>query len=280
MIVAVGDMVCGTRRPAETPCKYLETSNLAVAQDADEKLAAVLPLGDLQYEFGLLEDFFSFYDPSWGRLKSISHPVAGNHEYETGTASGYFDYWNGRNAASGPAGPRGLGYYSYDIGTWHLIALNSNCPFVGGCNAGSPQERWLKADLAASSKPCTLAYWHHPRFSSGPSGSAAVYAPFWSALYEAGADVVVVAHDHLYERFAPQGPNGQLDERRGLRQFTVGTGGRNLYTFTSVQPNSQVRFRDEFGVLFLRLGANGYRWIFTTIPGGANFTDFGSGECH
>ena len=284
LIAAAGDAVCGPTRTPATPCKYLETSDLMLAQDAEERLAAVLPLGDLQYEYGLYEDFLTFYDPTWGRLKSISRPSPGNHEYETGSAAGYFDYWNGRNVANGPAGPRDRGYYSFDIGSWHLISLNSNCNFVGGCGAGSSQERWLRADLAANPRPCTLAYWHHPRFSSGPSAALPPatlerYIPFWQALWDYGADVVLVAHDHMYERFAPQNAAGQLDERRGLRQFMVGTGGRNLYVFGTPQPNSQERFRDDFGVLFLRLSPQGYRWMFTPI-GNSRFLDIGSGECH
>lgn len=271
-------MVCGPARTAGTPCKYLETSDLAVAHHREEPLAAVVALGDLQYDHGLYEDFLTFYDPTWGRLKAITRPSPGNHEYDIAGASGYFDYWNGVRVADGPAGPRDRGYHSFDVGAWHLIALNSNCDAVGGCHAGSPQERWLRADLAAHPRPCTLAYWHHPRFSSGPSRNLDAYAAFWQALYDQGADLVLVGHDHLYERFAPQTPGGQLDERRGIRQFTVGTGGRNLYPFGTPQPQSEVRFRDDFGVLFLRLAGQGYRWVFRTIED-SGFTDAGTAEC-
>ena len=160
--------------------------------------AAVLLLGDIQYEDGAYSKFLASYDPSWGRVKSITKPAPGNHEYQSGSAADYYRYFGA--AAGDPA----KGYYSYDLGGWHLVALNSNCSFVGGCGAGSPQEQWLRADLAAHPASCTLAYWHHPRFSSGAHGSDATYTAFWQALYDANAEVVLVGHDHDYERFAPQ----------------------------------------------------------------------------
>jgi hypothetical protein len=282
VIAAAGDISCSRdARAAGVPCHDVETSNLLVTARLllDQDLEAVLPLGDLQYEFGFLADFQTYYHKSWGRFKEISWPTTGNHEYEVGPAVGYFDYWNGTGVAEGRAGHRDRGYYSFDLGTtWHFISLNSTCDRVGGCGADSPQGRWLKDDLARNRRPCTIAYWHHPRFSSGPSRNMDIYQPFWQMLYDAGADVVLVAHDHLYERFAPMTPTGQLDERRGIRQFTVGTGGRDLYTFGAVQPQSQVRFRDEFGVLFMKLQPQGYGWQFRTIDG--KQPDSGNDTCH
>jgi hypothetical protein len=282
LIAAAGDLVCGRDSGTGEPCRHRDTSEILMKKDREHRLAAVLPLGDLQYEFGLLEDFEKFYDPSWGRLKAVSRPALGNHEYdavyEGGTPAGYFDYWNGKGGANGPAGPRERGYYSFDVGAWHLIALNSNCRWVGGCQAGSPQERWLRSDLEQNPRPCTLAYWHHPRFNSGHYGNTTEMQPIWQALQDAGADVVLSAHEHIYERFAPQTATGAPDERRGLRQFTVGTGGRTLYEIGTLQPNSAMRYKDDYGVLFLSLRAGSYAWTYVTVGGG--FTDTGNAECH
>ena len=179
----------------------------------------------------------------------------------------------------GPAaGERGRGWYSYDIGAWHLIALNSNCARVGGCGPGSAQERWLLADLAAHPARCTLAYWHHARFSSGGHRSDVADDGFWRALDAGGADLVVSAHDHDYERFAPQDPDGRADRGRGIRELVVGTGGKNLHRFGPVQANSQLR-HTGFGVLLLTLHARGYEWRFEPEPGGGT-PDAGSGSCH
>jgi len=161
-------------------------------------LNAVLTVGDNQYEHATLAAYVASYAPSWGRVKAKTRPTPGNHDYWTADAAGYYEYFGAA------AGDPSRGYYSFDLGRWHLIALNSNCAEVGGCGRRSPQTRWLRADLAASSARCTLAYWHHPRFSSGPHGSSTAYREFWRALYAANADVVVVGHDHDYERFAPQ----------------------------------------------------------------------------
>jgi hypothetical protein len=198
----------------------------------------------------------------------------GNHEYGTPGATAYFDYF-------GPAaGERGKGYYSYDLGTWHLVVLNSNCRPVGGCGPGSPQERWLRADLAKHHARCTLAYWHHPRFSSGWHGSDPSYQAFWQALSEHDADVVLVGHDHDYERFAPQTASGAVDSRRGIREFVVGTGGGSYREFPSrAAANSEIRNDKTFGVLRLVLGPSEYSWRF--IPeAGKTFTDSGTASCH
>ena len=244
----------------------------------------MLPLGDTQYEDGTLAQFQGSYDPSWGRVKSITRPVIGNHEYHFGSGgSGYWDYFNGVGSANGPAGERGKGWYSFDVGDWHLIALNSMCPEVGGCGAGSEQEQWLRADLAANSDAsCTIAYWHHPLFNSGPEGSYADTpwntTALWQALYEAGADLVLTAHAHRYERFAPQDPFGNADPQSGLREFVVGTGGSSLQPVAAIQPNSEFGDSTHFGVIKLVLKANGYDWSFVSDAGAT--VDSGSGSCH
>jgi hypothetical protein len=195
----------------------------------------------------------------------------GNHEYHTAGASGYFSYFGA--AAGDPT----KGYYSYDIGTWHIIALNSNCSRVGGCGVGSPQEQWLKADLAAHPNMCTLAYWHHPRFSSGDHGSNTSYDAFWKAIYAAGVEIVLNGHDHSYERFAPQNPSGAADPN-GIQEFVVGTGGKNHYAFGTIKANSVVRNSDTYGVLKLTLHPTSYDWQF--VPeAGKTFTDTGTRNC-
>jgi len=271
VIAAAGDIAC---QPSElvtaTTCHHQATADLVMRLDP----TAVLALGDEQYERGQRSNFQNAYDRSWGRFRAITRPVIGNHEYLSDGGAGYFDYYG---AAAGD--PR-KGYYSFDLGAWHLIALNSECSWVdGGCGPGSPQERWLRADLAAHRNLCTLAYWHQPRFSSGPHHSNPAYDAFWRALYEAKADVVLTAHDHDYERFALQDPHGHADPARGIREFVVGTGGKNHYQFKGAQPNSQVRNGDTFGVLALTLHPTSYSWRF--IPeAGKTFTDSGSTTCY
>jgi len=250
-------------------CNELATSDLLLSGN----YAKILTLGDHQYENNTYSAFLQSFDPSWGRLKARIAPALGNHEYLTSGAAGYYQYFG---AAAHQASN---GYYSYDVGAWHMIALNAECSHVGGCGAGSPQEQWLKADLAAHTNACVLAYWHQPRWSSGQHGSDAAYDVFWKDLYAANADLVLNGHDHDYERFAPQNPSGQLDTTRGIREFVVGTGGKNHYAFTTVQANSQVRNSDTYGVLQLTLHASGYDWKFIPVAG-RPFTDSGSGSCH
>ena len=252
------------------------------SSDGDEAIAALLDglpgtiatLGDHAYEEGTWQEFSECYDPSWGRHKDRTRPTPGNHDYGTSGAAGYFAYF-------GPAaGEPEKGYYSYDLGTWHIVVINSNCAQVGGCGTGTPQEQWLRQDLAAHPAACTLAYWHHPRFSSGHEhGTNEQMAPIWQTLYEHGADVVLAGHEHNYERFAPQDAGGYPDEDQGLRQFVVGTGGKSLYGFGDPLPTSEVRNAETLGVLMLRLHATGYDWQFVPVAG-SEFADVGNGSCH
>ena len=285
VIAAAGDIACDPSDVSfnggsgtATACRQLATSDLLVGAG----LAAVLPLGDLQYHCGGATAFAASYDLSWGRVKAITRPAPGNHEYQsaggtgcdtTGTAAGYYAYFG--SAAGDPA----KGYYSFDIGAWHLIALNSECGKVQGCGPGSLQEQWLRADLAAHENACTLAYWHKPLFSSGEHRGTSDVRPLWQALYDFDADVVLSGHDHDYERFAPQTATGVADPVRGIREFVVGTGGRHLRVFGAVAANSQVRDSTSFGVLRLTLRSNGYDWAFVPAAG-STFTDSGSASCH
>jgi hypothetical protein len=249
--------------------------------NGDEQTAALVArvpgtvalLGDAVYERGTPQEFASCYAPSWGQFRARTRPAVGNHEYGTPGAAGYFAYF-------GPAaGHPDRGYYAYRLGSWRAIVLNSNCGRVGGCGPGSPQLAWLRAELAAHRSACTLAYWHHPRFSSGLHGNDLTVAPFWQALYAAGADVVLAGHDHHYERLAPLTPGARVDGRRGIRQFIVGTGGRSHYPTLRRAPASRVREWQTFGVLRLTLRAGGYDWRFVPVAG-SRFTDAGSGRCH
>jgi len=241
----------------------------ATASLLDGISGTVFTAGDNAYENGTADEYANCYNPSWGRHKGRTHPASGNHDYNTSGASGYYGYFG--SAAGDPS----KGYYSYTLGAWHIVVLNSNIAM----NAGSPQESWLRGDLAAHPVKCTLAVLHQPRFSSGPHGSSPAVQPLWEALYAAGADVAVVGHDHLYERFAPQTPSGQLDAARGIREFVVGTGGAPLYPFAISAPNSQVKNNTTYGVLKLNLYSDHYDWQFVPIAG-SSFTDSGSGACH
>ena len=265
-VVAAGDIArCGSEQDEAT-------AELV----ATEPNATVLALGDLAYPEGLKEQFDSCYAPSWGAFKDRTRPVPGNHEYEYfhQDAAAYFNYF-GRLA-----GPYGTGYYSFDLGAWHLVALNSNClaQALGGCSPSSPQLSWLRADLEKTRKSCVLAYWHHPRFSAGGEhGSHAFVAPFWEALYEAGADVVLGAHEHNYQRFAPQRPSGTADPERGIRQFVVGTGGAEPYELGAPLPTTEAQQSGTYGVLGLTIFDGGYDWEFKAVDG--SFIDRGSAAC-
>lgn len=246
------------------------TGDEATANLLDGIAGTVFTLGDNAYETGSAAEFNNCYNPSWGRHRARTKPAPGNHDYGTAGAAGYFGYFG--SAAGDPA----KGYYSYDLGDWHIIALNSNV----ANSAGSVQEQWLRADLAASTKSCTLAYWHHPRFSSGlEHGSDPSLQPLWQALYDANADLVLSGHDHDYERFAPQTPAGVADATRGIREFVVGTGGRSHYNLGTLKANSQVFDSNTYGVLKLTLSTGTYAWQFVPVAGGT-FADSGSGSCH
>ncbi|MEZ4656465.1 MAG: metallophosphoesterase [Caldilineaceae bacterium] len=262
VIVAVGDIA---------GCDYDEDE--ATAQLVDAIPGTVINLGDSVYPDGTAAQFNDCYEPTWGRHKARTRPAVGNHEYHTENASGYFGYFGA--AAGDPT----KGYYSYDIGDWHVVVLNSECAAAGGCRGTSPQMLWLQADLAAHPSTCTLAYWHHPRFSSSAThGSNPQYDDFWQTLYAAGVDVVLNGHAHVYERFGPQDPAGAADPARGIRQFIVGTGGYGLYAFAAPEPNSEVREANTYGVLKMTLHATAYDWEFVPIAG-QTFTDSGSASC-
>jgi len=253
-------------------CKDLSGAE-ATAKLLDQLPGTVMAVGDLAYPDGSKENFVC-YDKTWGRAKSRTRPAVGNHEFHSLGGTPYFDYF-------GPAaGDQKTGYYSYELGTWHIIVLNSECQGVGGCQAGSPQEKWLRADLSTHPAACTLAYWHKPLFSSGGAhGNDLTVKPLFQALYDGNADVVITGHDHDYERFAPQTPDGSADAKRGIREFVVGTGGKNHRPFGEPKPNSEVRDATAFGVLKLTLKPNSYDWQF--LPeAGKTFTDSGSGVCH
>lgn len=285
IIMGAGDIACAPGDSSwnggngtATGCAQKRTSNLIQGSGA----TAVLTLGDHQYNSAFMSEFQGSYDPTWGRFKAITHPAAGNHDYQNSTvrARDYFGYFGA--AAGDPA----KGYYSYDVGTWHVIALNSgtcgpgpNPPHDGACDAGSPQERWLRADLAAHRVRCVLAYWHHPLFTSGQSGNITAVRPLYQALYDYNADVVLNGHDHMYERFTLQNPQGGADPARGIREFVVGTGGKNLESTKQVQSNSEVRGSSTFGVIKLTLANGSYSWRF--VPeAGKTFTDSGTTSCH
>jgi hypothetical protein len=279
VLVGAGDIASCGRTGDEATASLLEGINGTVAT-----------LGDNAYESGTSAEFRDCYNPSWGVQKARTMPSVGNHEYYTAGASGYFGYFG--NVAS-PTEPgctvNCKGYYSYDLGSWHVVVLNSNCDKVGGCGAGSPQEQWLRKDLQDHPSACTAAYFHHPRFSSSGIGNNSAMMPFWKALYEAGVEVVLNGHAHNYERFAPQTADGQLDQAQGIREFVVGTGGRSLNKFvTPYQNNSEVRLTDDsfpagnYGVIKLTLYPTGYDWQFVTIDGTVDGTvdDSGSASCH
>jgi acid phosphatase type 7 len=275
-VVAAGDIACD-------PENALFNGGLGVGQwcraAAVRKVIdrakpnLVLALGDEQYDNGRLTAFNKSYAKSWGHELWRTRPAPGNHEFQTSNGSGYFDYF-GANA-----GRAGRGWYSFDRGGWHFIALNSNC-WATGCREGTREFEWLKADLAASEATCSIAYMHHPLVSSGPHGDDEAHArPLWKLLYRAGVDVVLTGHDHIYERFAQLRPDGSKDVSNGFREFIVGTGGAEHYGIAAVHQYSQVRNTTAFGVLRLRLHESSYDWRFLPAAG-ATFTDTGSDPCH
>jgi hypothetical protein len=282
VIVAVGDIACSNdsdHRDTSDRCHELQTSNLALSVNPD----AVFLLGDLQYFDGKYEDFLGSYDPTWGKMKSITYPSPGNHDYQSfDGAKGYFDYFGA--AAGDPT----KGYYSFDIGSWHIISLNSNCQEedpedptkdkMVSCAKPPEQVEWLKNDLAADDSKCTLAFWHHPMFSSGGEGSHPTVGPFWDELYADKADVVLVGHDHNYERFLPQDPNA-TQVADGITQFVVGTGGWSLWNKYDEKENTAIFNATSYGILKLVLHDSSFDWEFIPEPG-SQFTDKGTGLCN
>jgi len=250
----------------------------ATAKLIDAIPGTVFAAGDLAYQHGTDEEFHKCYGPTWGRFKTRTRPAPGNHEYNGSTAVGYFRYWGKQ------AGDAEKGYYSYDLGFWHIVVLNTNCwsKELGGCAEGSPEEVWLKQDLAAHTNSCTLAYGHHALFSSGLIAKHAEHPelrPIWQDLYAAHADMILAGHEHSYERFAPQDPEGQADPEQGIREIVVGTGGRSHTPLGYAKPNSEVRDDRTYGVLKVTLSTGKYRWEFIPIAG-KTFRDSGEGLCH
>ena len=242
----------------------------ATANLLDGIPGTVFTAGDNAYPNGTASDFANFYEPTWGRHKARTRPAPGNHDYNTSGATGYYNYFGAS------AGPSGRGYYSYDLGNWHIVSLNSEV----STSSTSAQVQWLRADLAASTKPCTFAYWHKPRFTSGSNHAPnTAVGPMVQALYDFNAEVIVAGHNHQYERFAPMNPSGGLDTARGIRHFVAGMGGAGAYSFGTIQPNSQARNSGAAGVLKFTLHANGYSWQFVPVAG-QTYSDSGSGSCH
>lgn len=267
-IYAAGDIAdCKKFKPADTAAE--KTATLVARGLAGNPNAAVLVLGDLAYPVGLPIEFANCYDPTWGRFKERTYPSPGNHEYYTPGAVGYFRYFGEQT------GPERRGYFSVNLGTWHVISLNSNLKD----DALATQLAWLKADLAQNKARCTLAYWHHPLFSSGGHGNNEVMKSAWQALHAAGADVVLSSHDHDYERFAPQDAAGTQDNLRGIREFVVGTGGAKLTPFGFPKTNSELGDNGSYGVLKMVLKDSGYEWEFLSVDADG-FTDRGAALCH
>jgi acid phosphatase type 7 len=269
VIAAVGDMVCPPGEPTSAgDCHEQGVSNLVVA---DSTISAFLALGDLQYENGELANFYSEYHPTYGRFLQMTYPVPGNREYNTPNASGYFDYFGAR------AGDRNRGYYSFDLGqNWHIVALNSNCSVVS-CATFSLQEQWLRADLSSNVRPCILAFWHHPIFTSAvPEAPSGARVPLWQALQDFGADVVLNGHQHVYERFGRQLANGTASAG-GIRQFVVGTGGEDVAPIGAAKANSEVRIARTFGLLKMNLAESGFAWSF--VGEDSRILDSGADTC-
>ena len=263
-LVAAGDLVCSPATRSydgnnPNKCQHRRTDDLLAGADA------VALLGDLQYPDGRLEHFNQAYHPTWGQHVAKSFPAPGNHEYNTPRAQGYFDYWASHGR---PTGGVGNGYHGFDLGSWHVIALNSSrsCSEVP-CAEGSPQNNWLESDLAATTESCILAYWHHPRFNSGTGhGETAATGAFWDDLYAARADIVLNGHEHNYQRYTKQSPDGK-PASNGIRQFIVGSGGRGLTALGQRDPHFEVGNDKDFGVLMLTLAPNSYSWQFVGVGG-------------
>ncbi len=290
-IAAVGDFACDSDNPSfhnglgtSTKCQQMQVSNVLVA---DSSVTDVLGLGDFQYFCDDAADFEVSYTPSWGRVNDRMTPVTGNHEYTGGhdiygkecpagnsTAQTYFNYFGAA------AHPETVGHFSFDLGNWHLVGLNAQCSRknVGGCGATSAQTKWLEADLAATTQPCTLAFWHQPLFTGAGGGKATAYQPWWNSLYAAGADIVLNGHRHNYQRFAAANPNGSPDPANGITEYVAGTGGESLQSFgSSAVPQPQFKHKG-YGYLRLNLEENGWSSQFVTSTN--SVLDNFSGTCH
>jgi len=241
----------------------------ATARILDRMDGVVAVLGDAVYQSGTESQFADCYGPTWGRHLDRTRPALGNHERRTEKGGPYYRYFGAR------AGKPGEGWYSYRLDGWHVVVLNSEEEIA----AGSPQLRWLAADLRANPSRCTMAYMHRPRFSSGKHGGSSRVLDAWRVLYDAGVDVVLAGHDHVYERFAPLTPDGELDRERGIVSFVVGTGGAPLYGRGHDQPHSLALSNDVHGVLAFRFRPDGYSWEFVPVAGD-RFHDRGEGRCH
>ncbi|EME61684.1 metallophosphoesterase [Amycolatopsis decaplanina] len=285
VVVAVGDIACAPSDPefnggvgAPGHCRMTTTSDLAT-QIAP---ASVFMLGDAQYNSGSLADFNGSYARSWGRLKPITRPAIGNHEYGTPGGGGYFTYFGDAATPQQPGCVKDCnGWYSFGVGEWHVVVLNSECAKISGgtgCAVGSPQQQWLAADLAAHPAKCTVVLQHRPRWSSNSFAYADV-APLLDTMHRGGVDLLLAGHSHSYERFAPQTPSGERDDVNGIREIVVGTGGSFHSGFATIMPNSLVRESQVFGVLKLTLRPASYDWAFVAAPE-TPFTDSGTGTCH
>jgi acid phosphatase type 7 len=263
-IAAAGDIACDPASNSGAPAHCDQAATAALIGSLHP--TAVLTLGDTQYETGTLSAFQAVFAPTWGKYKTITFPAIGNHEYLTARAAGYFSYF-------------GLpAYYSYNLGAWHLISLDSECSFVGGCGAGSAEERWLRTNLASFPTQCTLVYWHEPRWSSGEWQDATQMTAIWDDLVAAHADVVLSGHNHDYERFVPLDATGNPDPN-GVQEFVVGTGGKNHTGWTEGPISGEVvRDDSSFGVIYMTLGPTSYSWRYVPAPG-YSFTDSGSAAC-
>jgi hypothetical protein len=267
VLLAAGDI-------AECEDQGDEATARILAEYPNSTIAA---LGDNAYQDGTSEEFQECYAPSWGPFKDRTRPTTGNHDNATKNAQGYWDFFGARG------GPYDRYYYSYELGTWHVVVLNSDCWRVGGCDPDDTQAQWLRRDLERHPNLCTLAYWHRPPFSSGRYGDPKATGrvrPLWAVLHEEGADVLLTGHEHSYERFAPMNAAGERDDAGGVRLFVVGTGGGNLRDFENDPlPTTEVRQDHTWGVLKLTLRSAGYDWKFLPVAG-KTFADSGSGTCH
>ena len=267
-VYAAGDIADCKKKPADESMAA-RTSDLILSQLAKEPHALVITLGDNTYPIGKPEEFSHCYEPTWGRFKNKTLPSPGNHEYGMPKALGYFNYF------ADIAGPERRGYYATQAGHWNIISLNSNLD----PQAMLKQMDWLQQELVQKKSRCTLAFWHHPVFSSGGHGNNQHMQAAWKMLVAAKADLVLSAHDHDYERFVPLDANGDRDDKNGIRSFVVGTGGAKLTPMFLPRMSTDIRDNSTFGVLKLTLQEQSYEWEFLPVAG-QHFTDKGKGSCH